>query len=164
MWYNELHGYKFMYRIGENGIVEKRNSKGEWKQLKPFMSCGSPTVKLRTISGGVVKRRVIELMQKSFFGYKEGYCLDFKSNDHTDCSTKNLKWITEREMIARHHKCNAVCKIDEHGKIIARYPTLKDAAESNFVSIEAVADRCNGKVKYPFRNYGFSFKYDKKGE
>lgn len=54
-----------------------------------------------------------------------------------------------------------VLKIRRDGSIVKRYPSARAAALDNYMSVQSVLDRCNGKIKKPFAADGCSFVFEK---
>ena len=50
-------------------------------------------------------------------------------------------------------------KIDSQGNVIETYKNETVAAKANYLCVQAVSNRCNGKVKYPFKKMDFSFRF-----
>lgn len=73
---------------------------------------------------------------------------------------KNLEWVTSSENMQhakhiRYHTC-AVYQCDRHGKLLATYPSVKNAADSTGVDNSSIVKCCKDKVAYAG---GFKWKY-----
>ena len=53
----------------------------------------------------------------------------------------------------------SVEKIDKNGNVLKTYNNMIEAAEDNFLSPSSIAYRCTGRMKNPFKNDGFTFRY-----
>lgn len=51
--------------------------------------------------------------------------------------------------------------IADGGKIVEFYSSAREAARKNYMSHQAVMDRCNGKIKNEFALCGYTFRWDK---
>ena len=49
--------------------------------------------------------------------------------------------------------------IDRDGNVVETYPSLSDAGRDNFMTRQHVRNHCNGRVKDPFKNYDYTFRY-----
>lgn len=55
-----------------------------------------------------------------------------------------------------------VAKVNEAGDILELYPSAREAAKANYLSVQALTDRCNGNVKSEFDwGDGTSFRWQK---
>lgn len=73
----------------------------------------------------------------------------------------------QQRRVRRINKRNSkrpVVKIDQNGTVVALYPSARAAARYNFISYQAVLDRCNGKIQKPFALDGHSYRFAQKGE
>lgn len=52
-----------------------------------------------------------------------------------------------------------VAKVDSSGNVITVYASAREAARANFMSYQAVLDRCNGKVQKPYALDGFTYQF-----
>lgn len=91
MW-KLIEGYKWPYRINEDGVVQKNDGSG-WVTLKPYLSGRRrPCVKMRTVNDGQADVPVTNLMADMFMGgRKPGECVIHKNGAKMDCSLGNLK-------------------------------------------------------------------------
>lgn len=61
--------------------------------------------------------------------------------------------------IVKRSRRRPVAKIDSAGNVIAVYSSAREAARANFMSYQAVLDRCNGKVQKPYVLDGFTYQF-----
>ena len=57
----------------------------------------------------------------------------------------------------------AVEKIDRQGRVIARYSSMKEAAEANYLCQPSVADRCYGRIKKCWDADGCTYRFADEG-
>lgn len=163
MW-KLIEGYKWPYRINEDGEVQKNDGSG-WVSLKPYLSGRRrPCVKMRTVNDGQADVPVTNLMADMFMGgRKPGECVIHKNGAKMDCSLSNLKKVTRQDCGRLSGTCRrkAVAKIAPDGEIVAIYCSVHEASRCNFISMTAVWNRCTNKVSDPFRLDGYNYQYMK---
>lgn len=160
--YREIHGYKYLYRVWDEGFVEMLSKKGEWKRLREIR---------RNIRGGYYVFRFVKedgtpymkstkkTIWEAFRGpVPEGWQVNGRCSS-TDCSLGNL-FISKRGMQDRGRYRRPVAMYDREGNVVAVYGSVKEAAEKNYMSPIAVRRRCNRKIKDPFLWYEYDFRYD----
>lgn len=52
-----------------------------------------------------------------------------------------------------------VNKVDRRGRIIEQYPTIKDAAEKNFMHINSIRNRCDGLIMREYDENGHTYRW-----
>ena len=165
MWV-QIKGYKFPYRINEEGIVQK-NDNGEWITLKPRISTNRATYSMRKADGGRIYVPAVWLMADAFMGGRRpGMNIVHKNGMKSDNCLTNLIFLSKKESGKRtgSNRRRAVEKIAPDGTVIELYRSANEAAKKNFVHRNCISDRCNGKVKKPFLLFGYSFKWEEKRE
>ena len=175
--WRDIPGYNGVYQISIMGEVRSWKH-GRWpgpaptpKLLRPFKRHhkvpGSArnwlSVNLRA-DGKARSVPVHLLMRDTWMGGKRpDKVVCHKNGDVTDNCLNNLAFITPKTLGERTGG-NAgripVAKILPGGEITAVYPSARAAARANYMSYQAVLDRCNGKLKNPFALTGFSFVWD----
>ncbi len=130
MW-KSIEGYKFPYRINEDGVVQVYKKKyDEWIEINKFYRGNHVYVYMRDEYGDQKQVSVPGMMREAFGNTGTVPC----------------------------RKC--ISKIDRHGHVLETYTTIKEAADKNYMSTRAVADRCKNKIQKPFYAAGFSFRYE----
>lgn len=162
MEYREIKGYKYPYRISEEGKITKKLRSGKWISISAHIDRSALRVKLINPDGSRKTVAVKSLMRDLFFGGKRtGMCLTQKNGMISDCSVYNLKWVPRYSVNTT--RCNKtrvpVEKIDEQGNVLDVYKSMTEAAAKNYVCISSVSHRCSNKVANPFKTFGFSFRY-----
>lgn len=80
----------------------------------------------------------------------KGMRVDFVNGVINDIRAVNLKLITEKAMrvkVASLARRKAVVHIDQQGKVIDEYTSVKEAAENLYVSEHTISISCNGTAK-----------------
>lgn len=81
-------------------------------------------------------------------------------NNHRD----NIGFITREELgklTARMSgKRKPVIKIDEAGRIVETYVSVREAGIRNNMSYQTISDRCHNRVKKPFALDGYNYQFE----
>ena len=101
MIWKEIYGYKFRYRINDDGKVQKFDSKRNvWVDLSVKVA-ERATVSLRTKEGKQVEVGVSRLMDQAFFGgyaQKNGLKAAHRNASKADCSRGNLIFLNQSQL------------------------------------------------------------------
>ena len=163
MW-KRINGYMWSYRINEEGQVEKYDG-SIWVPLTPYKSGRTRVcVKMRTKDNQKVDVPLVNLMADAFMGGKKpDECIIHKNGSKFDCAIYNLVKVSRRECgkMSSSNRRKAVAKVDKRGKVLAIYPSAREAAEKNHLSQTAVWHRCNNMLKHPFDLDGTTYQYMK---
>lgn len=166
MEWRVMHGYRFLYRISENGDVQKYHEKtGEWKPVTQCLMNGRAVVQLYITKTDRRPIAVHRLMDTYFFnGYaqKNGLCIIHKNGAKFDCAKENLDFITRRESNLRSLKtarARRVVKIDKYGNEVDYYQSCKEAAEKNHLSTTSIYNRVHNKLRDPFALDGHNYQF-----
>ena len=164
MWV-DIPGYRWPYRINDEGTVEKQLPNGTWEKLNPYLSGRNRAcVKMRTAENKKVDVPVVWLMADAFMqGRIPGTCIVHKNGSKLDCSLSNLQYMTRAQCgkLSGPNRRRAVLKVDKSGEVVAIYRSVTEAANKNYLSKTAVWHRCIGKVKNPYDLDGYTYKYER---
>lgn len=164
MWI-DIPGYKWPYRINEEGQVEKQLPDGTWVKLKPYLSGRNRVcVKMRTADDRKVDMPLVWLMADAFMqGRRPGYGIVHKNGSKYDCGLNNLRYATLAECgkMSSANRRRPVLKLDRSGHVVAIYKSAAEAAAKNFLSKTAIWNRCVGKVKDPYALDGYNYRYER---
>ena len=158
-----IKGYKWPYRINEEGTVQKYYLE-EWVTLEPYLTDNRARVSMRTKENKRVSVPVVWLMADAFMGgRKPGYSIVHKNHYRLDNSLGNLLIVSKKDAayLSCGNRRRSVEKIDMDGNVIALYKSMKEAADANYISKNSVSERCRNKLKDPYRLTGFTFRYEK---
>ena len=160
MRYAMIEGYKFPYRIGENGVVESCRT-GRWVPLAVTVGGHrSARVRLWGLDGKRKFVSVAKLMADAFMGgVPEGYGVFHKNRAKLDNELENLE-LRPLKSCGGVTSNKPVLKIDRRGNVVEIYRSAKEAAKKNHMCFSAMYDRCQGKIKNPFRLDGYDYRYE----
>lgn len=171
MVWKQIDGYRYAYRISEDGEVQRQMTDGTWSTLTPWMSQGGGGgagrylfVKMAVNPAGHKRVPVVRLMEGRFIRPRRpGEVVSYRDGLAQDCSAWNLYHTTHGAINKKiRYGRKPVEKIDKYGKPIEIYRSVQEAANKNFLSRSCVYKRCMGRIKDPFELTGFSFRYEAK--
>lgn len=151
MIWKEIEGYKFPYRISDQGIVQKFHERKGWINISTFLYGGRFRVRLKGFDEKQKTIPIVSLMDKYFFdGYakKNGLKIFHKNGSKADCSIENLEFLTQSEI---GKKCGAFSKRkavvkSKNGVDIEVYSSVKEAAKKNGLTRSSLSRRIKGKT------------------
>lgn len=168
--YVDLVGYKYPYRLWDNGTVERYWARKGWKKLKPFLQraggkpgSGRLTVTLVMANGKNKKFHIALEVARNFIGpVPPGHKVLHKNGCKTDCAVSNLMYATQSTIGKIHggYSRKPVVTVDRHGRILDVYPSVSIAAKKCHVSRNAIYNRIRGRIKNPFDLTGYSFMFE----
>ncbi len=153
----------FQYRINEDGIVQKLDG-DRWVNLTPMLSSTRAEVSMRRKDGRRCKVPVVRLMANAFLGGQpHGKSIVHRNGSKLDNSLWNLKVVSRGEAakLSDSPKRRPVEKVDRDGNVVDLYRSQAAAAKANYISKNAVSERCRNKLKDPYLLTGFTFRYEK---
>lgn len=166
MIWKEIPGYKFPYRISDQGEVQKWDKKA-WVTLRHRITWNRLYVCLRQADGKQAKVALVRLMDDAFFGgraKRDGLRMLHKNGVKTECSADNLVPTPQSELGRIYGARGArkpVIRYDRNGNSTL-YHSVKEAAQKNGLSTSAMDRRIYGKVLDP-RGYRFEIEQAKPG-
>lgn len=156
MW-KLIDGYKYVYRIDENAVVQKKKSDGTWFTLKP-RNHRYAVVRLIRTDGKQREVSLSSLMDLCFFnGYakKHGLAMYHKNGVIMDCSKENLEPRPRKEighMVGHKRPGKPVVRIGKSEPEF--YRSIADAAKKNGLTRTALEYRIKNRIYDP-RGYLF---------
>lgn len=166
-------GYEGAYEISWLGQIRSYRYKGGLlerpRYLHPFQHRkhgNQLMVKLTDSTGKTKEHKLMQLVVATWLGgVPEGKVPYHKNGEQDDNSVGNIGFTTLRTLGKKTGiRCNRripVAKIAPDGSVITFYPSAREAAKANYMSYQAVIDRCNGKVKKEFALDGYSYRWDR---
>ena len=158
MEWREIPGYKYPYRISNQGEVQKWDGK-IWVPLIPDTISARVQVRLKRENGVQHRVGVFRLLDKYFNGGyadKHGLCVGPKNGVKTECTLENLAYKTQSEIgrkaLSRTAK-KPVIRYDRYGNATI-YPSVHEAATKNGLSKSSLDRRLYQGVLDP-RGYRF---------
>ena len=162
MW-KPITGYRYQYRINDQGEVQKLWDSGKWRTLKQWTNRGRQMVDFRRLDGGVDRKAVSKLVATYFMGgVPEGMLCVHKNGMKTDNSKENIVFMTQSQLSKSTRAGNSkpVLKIAPDGEVVAIYRSGFEAARANYISQPYMSKLCLGLVKDPFRLDGYNYVYE----
>lgn len=160
-----IDGYRWPYRINEDGVVQKRLCNGDWYTLTPYITGNRKraVVKMRSLENKAIEVPVVWLMADAFMGgRRDGYAIVHSNKAKLDCSLGNLSFVPMSDCgrISCRSRRMSVEKVDRDGNVVEIYASGREAAVKNHISQNAIWARCNGKVKDPYRLDDHDYRYE----
>lgn len=168
MAWKRIDGYRHPYRISDEGEVQRQLPDGRWRTLHPQLLQGGGgkasnvlSVKL-AVPGGFRRVAVVRLMEGRFIRPRcPGEVISFRNRYPGDVRADNLFITTHAEINSQvRGNRRPVKKVDQYGAVLAVYPSIREAAQANYYSVEAVKKHLRGAIKDRFGN-GYTFAYDR---
>lgn len=162
MW-KLLDGYKYPYRVSDEGEVQKQLPNGSWKTLKPYPYSGQYRVQLWLPNGTWKRVQVSKLVADSFMGgTPPGKFRIHKNGMKRDNAVENLEFMSRAKAAKRSRPGNSrpVLKVDRDGNVVAVYRSGSEAARKNHISQAAISKRCLGLIEDPYRLDGYNYVYE----
>ena len=136
MW-KEIKGYKWLYRINEDGLVQ-RFWKEKWIDRKPHFGekLKRPKICMRRADNSRVEVPLVNLMADAFMGgRKPGMVIIHKDGMRLNCSVWNLRFVTQQESgrIYGASRNKPVLKIAPDGSVIPCQSWLSDEPLGNLL-------------------------------
>ena len=172
--WRDIPGYGGAYQISFEGDVRTWRWRGMKFSKKPRLMVAY----LRS-RGRKSRRRYVKLTDKNgksrdvsvlktmvdvwHSGGKPGLVPYHKNGDLNDNIVSNIGFATKEQlgkMTGAKATRRPVVKIDKNGQIVDAYKSAREAGRRNFMSYQAVIDRCHGKVKNPYALDGHTYLYD----
>lgn len=171
----DVPGYDGMYQVNRMGEVRSWRYRGAKKRrdpkrltpytLKKGLNGRARFVKLTDRNGKSRDVKVIRLMVDSWLGGCDGGNVPYHKNGDLGDNSLNNIGITSRkklgQMCGAQAKRRPVAKVNRDGEVVSFYQSARAAARANFMSYQAVLDRCNGRVKKPFALDGHNYVFDR---
>lgn len=136
------------YEISIDGKVRKTFKNGKKKLLKPFRRKNKRNLLVNTFVNEIPKGKVPYHKDLSIW------------NNHRD----NIGFITREELgkltSRMSGKRKPVIKIDEAGRIVETYVSVREAGIRNNMSYQTIADRCHNRIKKPFALDGYNYQFE----
>lgn len=158
-----INGYRYTYRVSDQGEVQKQRDNGSWKTLKPYPYNDQWRVSLRLPNGEIKKVQVIKLVTDAFLGgTPKGMLRVHKNGMKQDNAVENIMFATHAKVskMYRPGNCRTVLKVDRDGEVVDIYRSISDAARKNHISQGAINKRCQGQVRDPYRLDGYNYIYE----
>lgn len=163
MKWKAIEGYRFPYRISDQGIVQKQLPSGEWFTLKGYPYSGQWRVHLWIDKDKWRRVQISKLVADAFMGGTPAGMLRVHKNGMlTDNAVENIIFMTREQAATRHRPGNSrpVVKIDEDGEVVAFYSSQSEAARENYMTQQTISKRCHGLIENPRRLDGYDYIFE----
>lgn len=169
--WRDIPGYDGKYQASEDGDVRHVYPSGHTRLLTPFRKSERSHASSRNryvykLSRDGRGREVaaINIMVATYLGGRRSGMVAYHkdgilSNNHRS----NIGFITRSELgklTGAQSSRRPVRKVDESGEIVEIYRSAREAGRQNHMSYQTVLDRCNHRVKQPYRLDGFNYEWD----
>ena len=160
-----IKGYKYPYRVSDQGEVQKHISGDKWVPITPWPhGYGSLyCVWLQGLDGVRVRVSVSQLVADAFLGgTPPGMRRAHRNGMRQDNAVENIVFVAPSELPTRYRPGNSrpVLKIDRAGNVVDFYPSASEAARKNHFCKAAMTKRCRGKVEDTYRADGYKYVYE----
>ena len=155
-----IDGYRWPYRVSDEGIVERQLDSGRWRRLQPYIAKGRAKVSFQTKDKKQKHIPLARMVAVAFMGgIPPGKVVCLKNGMKMDCAVENIvfKSKTEAPKMGRPGNSAPVAKVDRNGEVVAIYPSQSEAARKNHISQAAIGKRCQGLIEDPYRLDGFNY-------
>lgn len=150
--------------VSINGEVRKKTSTG-YKLVAQYMKHGKNRSNGYYCKINYKETKVAHLIYRTFIGeIPKGKVISHRDGYIWNNQARNLIALDRQEvgrMTGPKSRSKVVEKIDKDGKLIATYHSAREAGRQNFMSYQTVLDRCNGKVKNPFKLWDYDFRFQR---
>lgn len=170
--WKEISGYYYRYRISDWGIVQRYYpNRHEWVTKKAALRghvIGSRRLAVKLVVEPMKYKEVyvVDLMAEAFMGGRAAHpnmVITHKNGCKTDCSYKNLMWITKQDLGRMCGKKNghSVEKIDKEGNVVHLYRSVTECCEKEYMSRRTLWRILSGVTKNPYALTGYTYRYEK---
>lgn len=148
--WRDIGGYKYCYQVSSLGRVRNAET---GLVFKPSHSGDYDHVSLRLKNGKVASVSVHRLVATAFCDNSKGYPIINHINENKrDNRAENLEWCTQQYNStygkALVQKRTAIRAVDDHGNVVYRFDSLKDAATAMNCSYQSLIRVCSGVRKH----------------
>lgn len=166
--WREIPGYHGRYQVSVDGEVRRVLKNGKYNIMTPYFKKHNDryhrqpymVVKL-SYNYKSKEEKVHALVAHAFLKDPgNGYVIWHKDGLQSNNRLSNLEYISTRKLgkkTGASSRRKPVVKIGADGQDIEYYSSARAAGKENFMSHQAITDRCNGDVKKPFGKIDFAW-------
>lgn len=165
--WKDIPGYDGRYQADKEGNIRRVFPSGKTRMMSQYHKrmTGSQRLVVKLTKDGKSKEEtVLNVIARTFLGpIPEGYVPYHKNGCQTENHLNNIAYITRRELGKLTGSASgrrSVVKIDPNGEIVDVYSSAREAARQNYLSRQAVTDRCNGIRKSAFAPDGYAYAWE----
>ncbi len=168
-WWRDVPGYRGKYRVNRLGDVQRVFPSGLVRDLTPYRKQGKkPRNRLflhLSIDGKTREVQLLKIIAETWYPDHGRNMVPYHRNGiQTDNRVDNIGYVTRQELGRRtghmSGKRKSVVKVSAEGAEVAIYRSARQAAMANYISYQAVLDRCHGKVKNPYGLDGYTYRFE----
>lgn len=172
-WWADVPGYNGTVQASRSGEIRRVWPDGRVSYYHGFTRNSQRRknpdrwrfVNLKTPGGKTKLTTVHKCVYTAFRGTPpKDMVIHHKNGDVADNRLDNLTLITRKDL---GHKAGGntentrrILKIDQDGEIVQIFRSAKEAAVHEFMSDQAILDRCHGRVKNPYALNGYTYQFD----
>lgn len=150
--WRDIRGYEGKYQCNYKGQIRHIYPSGKTREIQGYWKHKIFVCKL-TLNGKSKEATISRVIAQTFLGdIPEKHFVVHKNGVRADNHVNNLVIMTRSEA-GKYYGASArrrpVARLDKNGEIIDVYRSARQAAAKNYISRQAVVERCNGKVKKP---------------
>ena len=171
--WKDIPGYEGVYQASLMGAIRRLRKSKEPRLLTPYKK-STKKKKLGTtydhhyvkLSGNELP--VHKIIYITFMGaIPEGHCILHKNGVVHENFLQNLMLVSRKELgdlTGSRARRKPVVKIDKFGNIVNFYSSAKVAARDNYMSYQAIGNRCNERfcARSVFASDGYAYSWDEK--
>ena len=165
--WKDIPRYDGRYQADKEGNIRRVFPSGKTRMMSKYHKrmTGSQRLVVKLTKDGKSKEEtVLNVIARTFLGpIPEGYVPYHKNGCQTENHLNNIAYITRRELGKLTGSASgrrSVVKIDPNGEIVDVYSSAREAARQNYLSRQAVTDRCNGIRKSAFAPDGYAYAWE----
>lgn len=165
--WKDIPGYDGRYQADKEGNIRRVFPSGKTRMMSQYHKrmTGSQRLVVKLTKDGKSKEEtVLNVIARTFLGpIPEGYVPYHKNGCQTENHLNNIAYISRRELGKLTGSASgrrSVVKIDPNGEIVDVYSSAREAAKQNYLSRQAVTDRCNGIRKSAFAPDGYAYAWE----
>lgn len=169
--WRDVPGFNGLYQASTEGRIRRCWPKrGRYTMCTPYTkkahkSANSKAlrVKMKTPDGKWVERPVLKIVAATFFNVPDGMVAVHINGCREDNAINNIALMPHKQIGVKYgvRSCRRpVIKIGPDGEVLEAYKSAREAGRQNYLSYQAVMDRCNRKRKREFIDLPYSFRWD----
>lgn len=169
--WRDIPGFDGVYQASTEGRIRRYWPKsGRYTMLTPYAkkmrkaaNRKALRVKMKSPDGRWVERPLLKLVAETFIGIPAGMVAIHRNGDREDNAVNNIAIMPQRDVGVTFgvRACRRpVIKIGPDGEVLEAYKSAREAGRQNYLSYQAVMDRCNRKRKREFIDLPYSFRWD----
>ena len=170
-FWRDIPGTGGKYQASRGGDVRHVWPSGKTTPLRPYLVRGEShkrhryTLYIHMRIGG--KDWIATLMSVIAMTFKgappPGMCWHHANGCQFDNRPENIQPIDRHDLGRRSGAASrrkSVEMLDRDGNVVELYTSAREAARANYISYEAVIQRCYGRIKNPYSLTGYTFQYE----